>query len=222
MKTASERLYFSSPVWLQNIFVSLYGYNLYRKRYTGIYSEILKLVRESRTWSQKQIEDYQSEKLFLMVKHCRHNIPYYQKLFAVHGFHENDFTTTSSIARLPLLNKQTLLSNISDFRQPGTVPFALQHTSGSTGTPLTLCVNEYTYKLAMALVVEHEEFHGVPFGSKRATFAGRLIQPSDNLNPPFARFNKAENQKIFSSYHLNKATFPWYRNELDNFGPTEL
>jgi phenylacetate-CoA ligase len=222
MSSSLEDFYFSSPVWLQNILVSIYGYNLYRKRYTGIYHDIIKLVRESRTWTQRKVEDYQCEKLFLMAKHCRQNIPYYQKLFANHGLHENNFTTLESLQQLPILSKQQLLQNIDAFCQPGTRPYMLQHTSGSTGTPLVLGVNEYTYKLAMALLVEHEEFNGVSFKAKRATFAGRMVQRSNNMLPPFSRINRAENQKLFSSYHLNDSTFPWYRKELDSFQPSEI
>lgn len=222
MGSTAERLYYASPVWLQNLLVSAYGYRLYRKRYTGIYHEILELIRESRSWTTHRTEQFQSEQLFNMARYCRHHIPYYQTLFAEYGLHENDFTSTGDLRRLPVLDKQTLREQSERFQPPGGKPYMVQHTSGSTGTPLALVVNEYTYKLAMALVVEHEEFHGVPFGARRATFAGRMVQPSDNMQPPFARMNRAENQQLFSSYHLNANTFPWYRRELDRFQPLEL
>lgn len=222
MKSPSEKFYFASPVWLQNILVSLYGYKLYRKRYTGIFNTIIQSVRDSRSWNKDQINAYQSERLFSMVKHCRANIPYYQKLFADYGYHEHSFTDLKSLKRLPILDKQTLQSNIQLFRYSGKKAYMTQNTSGSTGTPLSLDLDEYTYKLAMALVVEHEEYHGVPFGTRRATFAGRMIQNSDDLNPPYARMNSAENQLIFSSYHLNADTFNWYYNRLNKFSPLEI
>jgi len=222
MASPSESLYHASPVWFQNVLVSVYGYKLYRKRYTGIYHQILKLVSESRNWSPEQMDAYQCEQLFLMVRHCRHNVPYYQALFAEYDLHENDFTSTKDLSRLPILDKQTLRSNSDLFRAKGTKPYMVQHTSGSTGTPLALEVDEYTYKLAMALLVEHEEFHGVPFRARRATFAGRMIQPSNKMIPPFARINYAENQKLFSSYHLNAKTFSWYLRALEQFQPDEL
>lgn len=223
MGTALEAIYFRSPVFLQNVLVSAYGYKLYHKRYSGSrYHEILDQVRSCRTWSPAEVEAYQSERLHQMVKHCRLNIPYYQQQFAELGLHENDITATEHITRLPILDKQTVKEHPGLFQQPGEKPFMFQHTSGSTGTPLTLMVNEDTYKLAMALLVEHEEHHGVPFGAKRATFAGRMVQPANNMMPPFARMNRAENQKLFSSYHLNSRTFPWYRAELDRFQPAEL
>ena len=218
-----EAIYYGSPVLLQNILVSAYGYKLYRKRYSGLrYSKLLEKVRECRTWSLAETKAYQSEQLHRMVKHCRASIPYYQQLFANYGLHENNVTETEHITRLPILTKDTLRAYPDLFKQPKIPPFMLQHTSGSTGTPLTLMVNEETYKLAMALLVGHEELHGVAFGAKRATFAGRMIQPATDMTPPFWRKNRAENQQLFSSYHLNSRTFPWYRLELDRFQPSEI
>lgn len=222
MGSTAEQLYNLSPAWLQNVLVSAYGYRLYRKRYGGDFRKILDQVRESRQWSNEEIQAYQDEKLFEMVRHCRQHVPYYQRLFAEHGLHENDITSTSDLSKLPILTKQELRADPESFKAPGFPGFMTQHTSGSTGTPLVLEVNELTYRLAMALVVEHEEHHGVPFGARRATFAGRMVQPSTDMKPPFARMNRAENQKIFSSYHLNVETFPWYRRELDRFQPKEL
>ncbi|MCL1476077.1 MAG: hypothetical protein MH219_00095 [Marinobacter sp.] len=223
MRSILETIYRRSPIFLQNVLVSAYGYKLYHKRYTGArYRELLEQVRRCRYWSPAEVEAHQSERLHQMVKHCRLNIPYYQKQFSEHGLHENDITATEHITRLPILKKQTVQEHSSLFKQPGVKPFMLQHTSGSTGTPLALIVNEETYKLAMALLVEHEEYNGAPFGAKRATFAGRMVQPASNMTPPFARMNQAENQKLFSSYHLNTRTFPWYRAELDRFQPAEL
>tara|TARA_R110002096_G_scaffold299040_2_gene493495 strand:+ start:13933 stop:15306 length:1374 start_codon:yes stop_codon:yes gene_type:complete len=223
MGTISQAIYSRSPTFLQDLLVSAYGYRLYHKRYSGpLYHELLEQVRRCRSWSPAEIEAHQSERLHQMVKHCRSNIPYYQQQFAEYGLHENDITTTEHITRLPVLEKQTLREHSPLFKRPGAKPFMLQHTSGSTGTPLALMVNEETYKLAMALLVAHEEYHGVPFGAKRATFAGRMVQPASNMTPPFARMNWAENQKLFSSYHLNSRTFPWYRAELDRYQPAEL
>lgn len=222
MESIQDHIYNKSPVWLQNVLVSAYGYNLYRKRYTGVFHEIRDLLNQSRSWSTSQIEAWQAEQLHNMIRHCRETVPYYQRLFADYKLHENDFTTVQDVRKLPILTKATLKQNIDSFRSTESKTYVVQHTSGSTGTPLALDVDEYTYKLAMALVIDHEESHGVLFGARRATFAGRMIQPAEKLSPPFARFNKAENQMLFSSYHLNEKTFPFYAEKLNNFKPEEL
>ena len=222
MTSRAEALYFASPVWLQNVLVSAMGYKLYRRRYTGMYHELRELVRESREWSEAKKADYQSERLHEMVKHCRQNIPYYQKLFSEYGIHENHITSLKDLQKIPTLDKQTVQQRAAEFRDPRQKPYMIQHTSGSTGTPLALQVNETTYKLAMALLVDHEEYHGVNFGAPRATFAGRMIQRPDSMKPPFYRFNRAENQRIYSSYHLNNKTFSDYKRDLEVFSPEEI
>lgn len=222
MKRTLDHIYFASPSWLQDWLVLTYGYRLYRKRYAGIYQEIRTLVSESRSWTPEFIEQFQAEKLHEMVRHCRRCIPYYQKLLADYGLNENDFTRTDDLKKIPILDKNTVKTRWREFQKPDSRPYAVQYTSGSTGSPLALNVNEYTYKLAMALLVDHEEYHGVPFGAPRATFAGRMVQTSNDMRPPFARLNRSENQMIFSSYHINNVTFQWYADALKEFSPCEL
>jgi len=222
MSSMKERVYDASPVWVQNLLVSAYGYHLYRKRYQGIFHDILALLKQSRNWSRHEAEAWQAEHLHNIVRHCRQNVPYYQRLFSDHGLHEQDFTSVQDVRKLPILQKETLRQDTKPFRSTSESTFILQHTSGSTGTPLALEVDEYTYKLAMALLVDHENAHGVPLGAPRATFAGRMVQPASRLTAPFARYNRAENQMLFSSYHLNSNTFQWYAKELDRFRPWEL
>ncbi|MBQ0831318.1 hypothetical protein [Marinobacter sp.] len=219
----AEKLYFRCSPALQNFLISAYGYNLYQKRYTGLYHELRKELEDIKGFCASKVKTLQDERLHQMVTYCAKQIPYYQALFAEHGIHPNDITTTKDLKKLPILNKQTILKQSHHFRPKNHLkPFMIQHTSGSTGTPLALEIDERTYKLAMALLVDHEETHGVPFGARRATFAGRMLKRADDMKPPFSRFNRAENQRLFSSYHINENTFPHYKKELNTFQPQEL
>ncbi|WP_336366655.1 hypothetical protein [Marinobacter sp. C2H3] len=217
-----QNLYFSLPVSLQEIAVSLYGRRLYKQRYSGIYTQLLEEIFIANDWSDSQKETYQSEKLHEIIKHCFNHVPYYQRIFAEYGFSASDFTSLNDISKLPILDKKSIIKNPDDFINRNERPFIKQNTSGSTGTPLSIYLNEKTYKLAMALLVHHEECHGVKFGEPRATFAGRMVLPATSKNPPFSRFNRAENQRLFSSYHLSQATLRQYDRELADFSPYEI
>ena len=108
-----------------------------------------------------------------MIIYCANQIPYYQKLFSEHGLCPSDITKIEDLKKLPILNKQTISEQGHNFRSKDAIkPFMIQHTSGSTGTPLALQVDERTYKLAMALLVDYEELHGVPFGSRKRLLQG--------------------------------------------------
>jgi len=223
MKSLAERFYFASPVTVQNVLVSVMGYRLFTKRYTGNYHKIRKELEELASMGEAQVKAMQEENLHSMVSFCYENIAYYQELFANQELKPVDITTLEDLVKIPVLDKNTLVAKSKLFQPRNPCkPYAVQHTSGSTGTPLALNVNERTYKLAMALLVDHEESHGIPFGSRRATFAGRMLKPADDMKPPFSRFNRSENQRLFSSYHINENTFPHYKKELDKFQPKEL
>ena len=222
MKIINE-IYFKSPTSLQNFMISTYGRIIYKRRYEGIYYKIRNEIDRLKSLNKGEVKALQERLLYEMIKYCITEIPYYKNLCSDFGLTANDFTTIEDLKKLPTLDKQTLLAQKDNFRpRNGPKPFIVQHTSGSTGTPLSLHVDEHTYKLAMALLVDHEENHGVPFGSRRATFAGRMLKPINDMTPPFSRFNRPENQRLFSSYHLNEMTFPHYKNELNRFQPEEL
>lgn len=219
----SADIYLRSPVWLQKAIVLGYGYKLYSKRYTGCFRNILAEVEASHSWSEKQARDFQNEQLHQIIKHSFATVPYYKKIAAEYSLSPSQFTSFSDLKKLPVLDKHALRASPNDFvsDQAGK-PYAVTHTSGSTGTPLYVHNDEYTYKLAMALLVDFEQRNGVGFGERRASFAGRMIQRTDDRTPPFWRFNKAENQLLFSVYHLNDATFEAYADKLDAFIPKEL
>ena len=223
MSSFADKLYNASPVFLQNALVTAYGYKLYRKRYTGpVFEKVRRDIKRVNAMSAAEQRAFQAERLHEMIKHCRANVPYYGTLLADLGLTEQDFTDINHLNKLPILDKQKIRETPERFRAKGTTPYMIQNTSGSTGTPLSLWVDEYTYKLAMALLIDHEERQGVTFGAKRATFAGRMIQPVENINPPFSRFNRAENQQLFSAYHINNKTFSYYDSELERFQPEEI
>lgn len=223
MSSLADNLYNHSPVWLQNLLISTYGYKLYHKRYSGIvFKKAQDDIYRVNSMTASELQAFQAERLHETIKHCRANVPYYIKQFAELGLTEKDFTQTDHLKKLPILEKQTVRENPKEFRAKNTQPYVVQNTSGSTGTPLSLWVDEYTYKLAMALLIDYEQKNGVNFGARRATFAGRMIQPVEKMTPPFSRFNRAENQRLFSAYHINKNTFPHYDKELERFQPEEI
>ncbi len=219
-----EKIYMPSPVIFENLFISLYGNNIWRKRYKGDFRAILLEIEETRRLSHVEIEELRLLRLKNILAYAYSEIEYYRELFDGIGFSLESITNLNDLERIPPLEKETLKKYPEKF-MPHDIKkktYMVQKTSGSTGTPLEIHVDKYTYQLAMALLVDHEKGHGVNLGERRATFAGRMVQAVGNMMPPFWRFNSAENQMLFSSYHLNKETFPLYLAELNNFKPKEI
>lgn len=216
-----ERIYYSSPPQVQNFLVSLAGRLQFAKRYENL-AALLQGINEINALSEREKTDYQNEKIENIIRFCGNNIPFYQSLFAEHGISHTQISSKADLQKIPLLSKRTIIDNIDKLINPSANDYITQKTSGTTGTPFTIHMNRETYQLAMALLVDHESQHGVRFGARRATFAGRLIKKYTDNRPPFFRFNKSENQAIFSTYHLSNKNLAHYDNDLGVIQPQEL
>lgn len=222
--TLKENIYNAIPPYYQNFLISFYGYSLFRKRYSKPFDELLEEIKSIDKLSSEEIYSTQLKKLSDILCHADKYVPYYHSLFRKINFKPQKFQEIKDLEKIPPLEKDVFRNNFESFRSTRKTDksFIVQKTSGSTGKPLEIAVDELTYKRAMALLVHHEEEHGVRFGAPRATFAGRMIQPVEKNSPPFSRFNKAENQMIFSSYHISEKNLTSYIRELEVFKPSEL
>lgn len=213
----SQALYAAMPVPAQNALVSAYGYYLKRKRYGPGADAVRALTAESRTWGREQVDTYQRQQLARVLQTCA-AVPYYREVSAGAG----EIRSVADLERWPILSKDAVRRRGDELHVPGARAYWVQHTSGSTGTPVVILVNRHTYQLVHALLSAHEADCGVAPTDLRATLAGRMVQPAERLQPPFWRYNHAERQLIFSAYHLAESTLPAYVAELTRRQPAEI
>jgi phenylacetate-CoA ligase len=217
-----QKLYYRAPVWLQNLLVTTYGSYQKRKRYGADYGQVKEGIAAARRWSHGAVVEHQRTRLRQMIAHCYANVPYYAELFASAGLKPGDIRDLDDLTRLPVLEKDVVRTNDTRLVANGAESYWKQYTSGSTGTPLAVHLNQKTYQLFAALLVDHEAHHGVSLSDCRATFAGRMVQPLELDRPPYWRHNRAEHQVIFSAYHLSDRTIPLYLEELERVQPREI
>lgn len=222
MKGIQEKIYYRSPMWLRSWLVSAYGYKQYLRRYGGDVNARVKEITSRKALSRENIEAIQVSEFKRIFKYSIENVPYYRKHYTKYAEMVAQAKDLSFLTKLPILTKEIIRCNYVDFLSEVEKPFAIQATSGSTGSSMKFALNKKTYQLAMALLIEHEKRHGVEFRSKRATFNGRMLKKVEDILPPYWVFNKAENQMLFSSYHLSNTTFSDYRSSLENFSPEEI
>lgn len=213
-----QEIYNVLPVWAQNQIVSTYGYVQFKRRYSGDYPRIREQVDESLRLTSDEICRWQEARLRSVLALACTRIPYYRHRQRAIGVACDE----SSLASWPLLTKADVRLNALALRDPTNKPFWINSTSGSTGTPLEVALDRYTYRLSMALLAAHEAAYGIHPGAARATFAGRLIQPVANERLPLWRYNRADNQMLFSTVHISDRSMPAYLNELGRFQPDEV
>ena len=206
-----RRLYDASPVWLQNLMVTVEGYRKKRERYGPHFARWREFFAESFAWSRERLEAYQDEQLRQVVRCAWEHVPFYRRRFEALGLTPDDVTTVRDLPKLPLLEK-------ADLRAAGrglladNVPEADLHvsrTGGSTGTPLTIYSSGEALERMYGFFWARDRI-GLEFGMPYAAFGANLVVPPSRTRPPFWRENRAARQTLYSVYHLSPETLEAY------------
>ncbi|HEX8948217.1 MAG TPA: hypothetical protein VF790_04600, partial [Dissulfurispiraceae bacterium] len=213
--------YRSSPVFIQNSLVSLYGFHLYLRRYGSHYREHRDFLAHSQWFSESALARFQAEGLRAVLEHAYRNVPFYRDAFHARGITPDDIRTANDLALLPITEKEAIRKNpglfISrEFDRRRLIPI---HTSGTTGTPMTFYFTREAIQRNYAFFARFLEGAGVRIGERSATFAGRVFLPQGRGNPPFWRSNWKMRNILFSSYHISERTLPSYIARLEELDP---
>lgn len=214
MSLRLEKLYCKMPVLLQNLAVSIQGkvYNL--KRYSGKYAEYLDGLMRSQWLNRQEIEILQNKLLQELLLEAAENVPFYQTQWKAAGI-QPDAIHLGNLNSLPLLEKLTLRTHTSQFINHSRLKHGSHegHTSGTSGIPLVFPYDLDSIRHNLAFRERQYRWAGLTGKEKSARFSGRLLLGKHN-GPPFWRYNRPENQLLFSSYHINDKTWLDYYNAL--------
>ena len=217
METRATRfLYDHSPVFLQNVFASAYGWWKKRSRYGATFRKMEAFFADALTWPRSELEAYQNEKLREMIAHAYEHTAFYRRRFDEAGLGPDDIRTVADLPKLPLLEKDDVRrmgrEMLSDAYDPNQL--AAHPTSGSTGMPLMLYTGpdavevEYAFDWARCRPT-------VRRGEPYASFTGLEIVKPGCTRPPFWRDNWAANQRMYSVFHMSDANLAHYVRNLN-------
>ena len=224
MNKYAARLYGLAPVWGQNLLLTGFGALLDRERYGGRYAEYRDLLARTEWLSPTELEAYQDERLRVIVAHAYEHVPFYRKRFAANKLTPQDIKTRHDLPKLPLLTKDDIRRNFNELRSQLVPARSLKtgHTSGTTGTPLTVGYDNDTIWMTYATFDRHYRWAGCHMGregNRVAVARGNVIVPLTQKAPPFWRHNRQHRQLLLSSFHLSKTTLPAYFEALAKFKP---
>ena len=185
----------------------LHGYWIYKN-----------FLSRSQSWPVERREQYVMENLRKTLIRAREGSAFYREQFRQAGFNPHtDFRSPEDLARLPLLTKAQVrkhINEIVDHRfEQGSV---ISHTSGSTGEPLPMRLNEFFIAFDNACLFRHWSWAGYRFGAPMAAL--RTYVPAHTADPLW-RHAKLKNTLYFSAYHLSPANCGEYVDRLLEFRP---
>lgn len=220
-----NKIYLNSPIIIQNLLVSIYGFQLHRRRYGGNSNKYTKELMKSQWFSVDEIAEHQNDRLRNLVIHANNTVPYYNRLFKDEGLIPEDISQVSDLPRIPLLSKETIRRSsiyICSKMMLNRRGIFVLGTSGTTGTPLKIYCDKESRRRNYAFFNRLRSWNNIRIGDKRVTFGGKVIVPANPRKPIFWRYDINENNWLFSSYHMSEKNLIHYYNKLTKIQPDEI
>lgn len=205
-------IYNNSPVLLQSIFTSIYGYKIKRERYNKEYINYFNLLKKEAVNQENELEKL----LFHLKKYINFYDDYLEDI---------DLENSSAfevLKTLPIIDKKTIRNNIDQFTLDKKSGITFK-TGGTTGEPLTVYFSKEDIAKRTAFLDFFKYKNGVYPLSKRSSFTSKPIIPNfQSRTKKVARYNLAINQQLFSGYILDEKNAKYYIKELNKFKPESL
>ena len=216
-----EGIYDRLPGFFQNIAVSLKGWEFHRLRYTSkSFREALRRTKENEQRSLEFLRELQFQELRAFAAHCYARSPYYRRLWDMNRVKPEDLKSDEDLSMAPVVPKEDMRARTEEFFTAPIRHHMLEvHTSGTTGSPMTVYFSREDMGVRSAFLERCRRWAGVHIGQRRASFTGRNIVPIRQRKPPYWRYNRPGNQLLFSAYHLAEENFPAYFRALAKFQP---
>jgi phenylacetate-CoA ligase len=224
--STAQIIYDRSPVWLQNCMVSAQGFLYKHRRWDmELGRALLEGLRHSQWWTAEQFRAYQISRLRKHLQHAEQHIPYYAELFRKAGFNCRQVSSLQDLARIPVLEKRTIIERPNDFLWGGGPQNSWNKlfTSGTTGSPLPLYSSRESFTRTWSFVFRLREWAGLPepIIPRRAQFTGRDIAPERKITGkgPYWRMNVPGAALLLSTTHISGESVPAYVDAMKRFGP---
>ncbi|WP_370528187.1 phenylacetate--CoA ligase family protein [Rhodoferax sp. BLA1] len=133
-------------------------------------------MEEVQWWSTDRIAAYQLQRLRDLLMDVGTHVPYYQALFAKHGFHPDRVQNTADLQRLPFLNKPIIRANTDALRHTKAQRLARFNTGGSSGEPLVFYIGEKRVSHDVAAKWRATRWWGVDIGDPEIVVWGSPIE----------------------------------------------
>lgn len=212
MAPKATKIYHSLPFFARDWVASAWGLHLRRWRYGPETERLVHAAVEREVWTAGRWVAYQSEQLRHLLIRAAERVPFYRQHWCARLRH-GEKVGCEDIANWPVLKKASLrnspgmfLADDCNFRR-----MWREHTSGSTGTPITLWQSRETLRAWYALVeARWRGWYGLCRNDRWAILGGQLVVPAHQQSPPFWVWNGGLKQLYLSSYHLSAETAAAY------------
>jgi phenylacetate-CoA ligase len=224
MSDSLLRLYHQLPSPLRSAAASVHGFHLNRWRYGRDTERLVAEAREREMWSSERWKTWQEERLEALLHRAATRVPYYREHWLKRR-RRGDGASWSTLANWPVLTKEALraqpnafVADDHDIRR-----MFKEHTSGTTGTPLTLwCTRQVLHSWYALFEARWRRWYGVSLADRWAILGGRQVIPFGQTTPPFWVWNAGARQLYMSALHVRPDFLRHYVDALRRYSVVYL
>ncbi|MGC8827012.1 MAG: phenylacetate--CoA ligase family protein [Anaerolineae bacterium] len=204
------------PYPLRAAAASAKGYYLRWWRYGPETERLVEEALEREAWPPERWKAWQEERLAQVLHRARHQVPYYRAYWDERE-RRGERGAWQYLENWPVLKKEVVRAQPLAFLADDCNPRRMYHlhTSGTTGSPLTLWIGRRSLQYWYALFEARcRRWYGVSRRDRWAIIGGQLVADVRRGRPPFWVWNAGLNQLYLSAYHLAPANVRHYVQAL--------
>ena len=184
-----------------------------RVRYNYYFAKELQSIRAQRSWEPATLRALQERKFINLVHKAYRKSPFYRHFYDLHGVATDKVKTLDDIERLPTITKEDIRHHVGPIFIGNRLNRSTAHTSGTTGSPMTLYRDYQSITKEAAYLWAHRMSFGYQVGMKTVTLRGNLSKKQMELLDPHS------NTLYLSSYNLSPDNAEWYYERIRDFAP---
>lgn len=213
------QLYHLLPPAGRSLAASLRGRYLRGWRYGPETERLVQEALDREGWSSRQWSVWRDRQLAYVLHRAATRVPHYREHWRRRRA-AGDFASFELLDHWPILEKEAVRKDPASFVADDCDVRNMfrEHTSGTTGTALSLWWSRETVRKWYALFeARWRRWYGVSARDRWAILGGQLVAPVNQRTPPFWVWNSAMNQLYLSSYHLAPDLIPSYLEALHRY-----
>lgn len=214
-----QKIYNLTPKFIQELLISLYNYKAYKVRYGGEYNYFLKLFKQNRSLNRDELVAINKKRYKEFVLKAIEKSPYYKELYSEIEKPED----IRNIRKLPIVDKESLRSNIDKLIITTNEKLGKSKTGGTTGKSLEVYNRSVNSQERFAMLDDFRSRFGYKLGEKTAWFSGKsLLTKRDIKMNRFWKTDLFRKVRYYSTFHIKDEYLKYYVEDMIQFKPEFL
>lgn len=209
-----EKIFKKSPVFIQELMITLFNIKSYKERYSNKYKELYANFKNNEYLELSHLQKIQKKRFSDFLIFAIQNSDYYK------DYPEVDL---ENINQLPIISKEDLRTNINKFFTVSKKNGVVSKTGGTTGKSLEILFTKEGNNEKFAFLDYFRGKFDYELGKKTAWFSGKdLLTSTDIKNKVFWKTDNKYNVRYYSTFHIKDEFLDFYVNDIIKYEPEYL